>query len=71
MAKTNESQSKKWRKQNGQKIRHTNKVHFPRSPVPGVALPGKDIAFCLALLLMGFALLYPILMGFTPVCPNG
>jgi hypothetical protein len=22
-------------------------------PIPGVALPGKDIAFCLALLLMG------------------
>jgi hypothetical protein len=38
--------------------------------IPGVALPGKNIAFCLALLLMGFALLYPILMGFTPVYPN-
>jgi hypothetical protein len=39
--------------------------------IPGVALPGKDIAFCLALLLMGFALVYPILMGFAPVYPNG
>ena len=29
--------------------------------IPGVDLPGKDIAFCLALLLMGI----------TPVYPNG